>query len=257
MPDVTISPQTPPTTVNEFHSSKTPVTNAEFAEFVRDGGYTFQEFWTENDALAVDATKDREPNYDPSQSWSWAQKHDVQMPVMWQTSNCSQTGLAVRTLCDGPIAFEEGSGDWPAMVTLYEAEAFCRWKGNGARIMSELEYSAHFTNDQDFRRAANKGNSNWKYRGFVPVGSMDDQTGLGIYDMVGNGWEWTSTVFDGYPGFQPLPNYPEYSTDFFDGRHFVLKGAGPFSGSSYIRSSFRNFFQPNYRHCMAKFRLCW
>ena len=179
---------------------------------------------------------------------------------MWEVTNKelgNKGSLSVRTLCDGPVSFEEGSCEWPAMVTLYEAKAFCRWRGGGSRIMTELEYQAHFTDDSDFKKAAYNGNNNWKYRGFVPVGGMDDSTGYGCHDLVGNGWEWTTSIFEEFPNFQPLPIYPEYSTDFFDGKHYVLKGAGPFSAASYTRRSFRNFFQPNYRHCMAKFRLCW
>lgn len=246
--------------VDEFITSKKPVTNAEFVDFVRDGGYSFKEFWTESDGCAADGTNVyKEGEGDESKSWTWAQKHGVKMPVMWEASNsmCAGSNVYVRTLCDGPVSLEDGSGEWPVMVTLYEARAFCRWRGNGARIMTELEYQAHFADNSDFNRAAYYGNNNWKYRGFVPVGSMNDSTGYGCYDLVGNGWEWTSTMFDGHPNFRPLPTYPEYSTDFFDGKHYVLKGAGPFSASSYIRSSFRNFFQPNYPHAMAKFRLCW
>ena len=48
-----------------------------------------------------------------------------------------------------------------------------------------------------------------------------------MHDLVGNGWEWTSTEFAPFPGFTVLPSYPEYSADFFDGEHYVMKGASP------------------------------
>ena len=54
----------------------------------------------------------------------------------------------------------------------------------------------------------------------IPV----DEGAPGIQQMVGNGWEWTSTVFAPFPGFQPFPFYPNYSEPFFDGQHYVLKG---------------------------------
>ena len=48
---------------------------------------------------------------------------------------------------------------------------------------------------------------------------------------------------------------PEYSQDFFDGKHFVVKGAGPFTSQLLIRPSLRNWYQPNYEHVIAKFRV--
>ena len=86
----------------------------------------------------------------------------------------------------------ELSGDWPAIVTLYEAIAYCNWVGNGARVMTEEEYHAIFNNDDElFAHAARHGNNNWKFRSCVPVGTMDDgveRNGGSIYDLVGNGW---------------------------------------------------------------------
>ncbi len=56
-------------------------------------------------------------------------------------------------------------------------------------------------------------------------------------------------------GFQVDPLYPEYSADFFDGNHYVLKGAGPYTHPSLRRDSFRNFYQRQYPYVLAKFRL--
>ncbi len=56
-------------------------------------------------------------------------------------------------------------------------------------------------------------------------------------------------------GFRPDPGYPEYSTNFFDGCHFVLKGSGPYTHPSVRRDSFRNFYQRQYPYVLAKFRL--
>jgi formylglycine-generating enzyme required for sulfatase activity len=77
----------------------------------------------------------------------------------------------------------------------------------------------------------------------------------GIQQMIGNGWEWTSTVFEPFPGFTPLPSYPEYSADFFDGQHYVMKGASPATGRELLRASFRNWFRPQYPYMYATFRL--
>jgi formylglycine-generating enzyme required for sulfatase activity len=72
--------------------------------------------------------------------------------------------------------------------------------------------------------------------------------------MIGNGWEWTSTPFAPFPGFERFPFYPGYSADFFDNKHYVLKGASPRTPSRFTRPTFRNWFQPLYPYIYAGFR---
>ena len=89
----------------------------------------------------------------------------------------------------------------------------------------------------------------------VPAGSRPGgASAWGIHDLVGNGWEWTSTVFAPFAGFSPLPSYPEYSADFFDGEHFVMKGASPATPRELVRPGFRNWFRPRYPYAYAGFR---
>ena len=73
--------------------------------------------------------------------------------------------------------------------------------------------------------------------------------------MAGNGWEWTSTPFAPFPGFAPFPFYQNYSEPFFDGRHYVLKGASPRTAACFLRPSFRNWFRPSYPYVYATFRM--
>jgi formylglycine-generating enzyme required for sulfatase activity len=61
-------------------------------------------------------------------------------------------------------------------------------------------------------------------------------------------------VFEGFPGFSPMPSYPVYSSDFFDGKHFVMKGASPATAKELLRPSFRNWFRGNYPYVYATFR---
>ena len=63
---------------------------------------------------------------------------------------------------------------------------------------------------------------------------------------MGNGWEWTSDVFRPFDGFVPMASYPEDSADFFDGQHYVLKGASPVTDRHLVRAGFRNWFRPRY-----------
>ena len=75
-----------------------------------------------------------------------------------------------------------------------------------------------------------------------------------MHDLVGNGWEWTSTIFSPFEGFEAMPSYPQYSADFFDDAHFVMKGASPVTARELLRASFRNWFRPHYPYVYAGFR---
>lgn len=77
---------------------------------------------------------------------------------------------------------------------------------------------------------------------------------FGVRGLLGNGWQWTRTPFAPFAGFTPLPFYPGYSANFFDGKHVVMKGAGPRTAPAFLRASFRNWFQPHYPHVHAAFR---
>ena len=75
-----------------------------------------------------------------------------------------------------------------------------------------------------------------------------------MLDLLGNGWEWTRTIFAPFPGFAPYPFYPGYSANFFDGKHYVMKGGSPRTAACMLRRSFRNWFQGHYQHAYATFR---
>ena len=77
-----------------------------------------------------------------------------------------------------------------------------------------------------------------------------------VLDLEQGGWEWTSTPFAPLKGFEAMSEYPEYSTDFFDGCHYVVKGSSPYTHASLIRRSFRNYYQKEYPYVFAKFRMC-
>ncbi len=131
----------------------------------------------------------------------------------------------------------------PVYVTHEEATAYARWKG--ARLPTEAEWHRAAGEDQ--------GNYGFEHWDPVDVGSYPPNA-HGIYDLVGNGWEWTSTPFGPFDGFAPMASYRVYSADFFDNAHFVMKGASPVTPRELIRPSFRNWFRPNYPYVYATFR---
>jgi formylglycine-generating enzyme required for sulfatase activity len=135
----------------------------------------------------------------------------------------------------------------PVYVTHDEATAYATWKG--ARLPTEAEF------DRAAYGAAQtqEGNFDAQHWDPVPAGSYAPN-GFGIHDLIGNGWEWTSSLFAPFDGFEPMPSYPQYSVDFFDGAHYVLKGASPATARALVRRSFRNWFRPSYPYVYATFR---
>jgi gamma-glutamyl hercynylcysteine S-oxide synthase len=153
--------------------------------------------------------------------------------------------------------------DWPVYVTWAEADAYARW--SGGRLPTEPEYHrAAFGTPSGVERyypwgdeAASARHGNFDFRRFDPVDVGSHPAGAsawGVQDLAGNGWEWTSTVFSGFTGFQPLASYPEYSADFFDGEHYVMKGASPATARELLRPGFRNWFRPRYPYVYGTFR---
>lgn len=162
----------------------------------------------------------------------------------------------------GIFALEPLPLDAPVYVTQQEAGAYAAWKGKRLPTEAEFHRAAFGTPGGDERAhpwgedlaGATRGNFDFASLDPVPAGSYAPSA-WGVYDLVGNGWEWTSTHFDGFPGFEPMPSYRLYSADFFDRAHFVLKGASPVTAKELVRRSFRNWFRPNYPYVYATFRL--
>ncbi len=152
---------------------------------------------------------------------------------------------------------------WPVYVTQSQAGAYAAW--HGARLPTEAEYHrAAFGTPSGEERAFPWGDDapmpahgNFDFRRFdpEPVGiSPAGASAWGVHDLVGNGWEWTSTPFKALPGFAPMASYPPYSADFFDGEHFIVKGASPVTNRHHVRRSFRNWYRPDYPYVYATFR---
>jgi iron(II)-dependent oxidoreductase len=162
-------------------------------------------------------------------------------------------------------AFEEIAlpRSWPVYVSHDQAEAYAQW--TGMRLPSEAEYHrAAFGTPSggerpfpwgDERPTPSHGNFDFERFEPEPVDAHPRGTSAwGVADLVGNGWEWTSTPFGPLPGFEPMASYPRYSTDFFDGKHYVMKGASPVTAAELIRRSLRNWFYGDYPYMYAKFR---
>jgi iron(II)-dependent oxidoreductase len=140
--------------------------------------------------------------------------------------------------------------DAPVYVTKCQAEAYATWRRSA------------LPTEAQFHRAAEglppSRNLDFRHWDPIPVTADDTlapQTDAAPAQLTGNGWEWTNTVFSPFPGFAPLPYYTNYSAPFFDGQHYVLKGASPRTARRFARPSFRNWFRPSYPYIYATFRL--
>src|SRR3989441_6541184 len=226
--------------VPAFTIDSTPVTNQQFRYFVDSGAYDQKALWSDLD-------------------WAWKNRVGLNAPLCW----IRQDGAWLyRTMFDG-IPFSDAS-DWPVYVSLAEAQAYARW--SGARLPTEAEFHRAAYGDPngderpfpwgDEPPTARHGNFDFVRWSPDPVGSHPDgMSAWGGHELVGNGWEWTESVFGPFPGFTAhIPGYPGYSADFFDGKHYVLKGASWATAANLIRPSFRNWYQARYPYVFAKFR---
>lgn len=141
--------------------------------------------------------------------------------------------------------------DAPVWVTWMQANSYANWRGLSLPSEAQWQRAAALTRPDP-------AGDNFGYVRWDPIAV--DARANGHEDgapaqMIGNGWEWTRDVFAPFQGFCAHPYYSGYSADFFDGQHYVMKGASPRTARLLTRSSFRNWFRPDYPYMYAGFRL--
>jgi len=223
--------------VPAFSVDQYKVTNGRYLEFMRAGGYESRHLWTVDD-------------------WDWKSKQGISHPSFWR-----RTGEAwiYRGMFDErPLPL-----DWPVYVSHAEASAYARWAGKSLPSEAEWHRAAYGTAEGRERAypwgsappAPALGNFDFYRWDPAPVHAFAaGKSAFGVHDLVGNGWEWTSTPFAPFPGFEPFPFYRGYSANFFDGKHFVMKGASARTAACMLRPTFRNWFQAHYQYMYAGFR---
>jgi len=215
--------------VPAFAVDKYKVSNQQFLEFIRAGGYQNRKLWTDSD-------------------WAWRSKHDISHPVFWRRSG--DQWLYRTMFADIPLPLS-----WPVYASHAEASAYARWAGKSLPTEAQWHRAAFGAPEGAEGPRRRLGNFDFASWDPAPVSAHPaGQSAFGVVETVGNGWEWTSTVFGPFPGFKPFPFYLGYSADFFDGKHFVMKGASPRTAACMLRRSFRNWFQPHYQYVYAGFR---
>jgi iron(II)-dependent oxidoreductase len=221
--------------LDAFSIACRPVTNAEFAAFVEDGGYHRDDLWSQ---------AGRE----------WLAASGAEHPVYWQRAG----GGWKRRRFDRFVPLRERE---PVVhVNAFEAEAYCAWAGR--RLPTEAEWEVAAGGPQHWRYP-------WGERPWTPLdANLDARYGdvcevdafpqsaspFGCVQMLGNVWEWTASPFLPYPGFAPDP-YKEYSQPWF-GTHRSLRGGAWSTRARMISTRWRNFYLPHRRDVIAGFRTC-
>jgi ergothioneine biosynthesis protein EgtB len=201
-----------------FALADRPVTNAEFAEFIRAGGYERPELWM-------------------SDGWATVQTQDWTHPLYWSESLDSEFTLSGERSLDPDVPVSH--------VSWYEAEAFARWAD--ARLPTEAEWEVVAS------RQPLEGN--FLERELFHPQAPSSKDGAGPVQMFGDLWEWTASPYSPYPGFQPLKGaLGEYNGKFMVNQ-FVLRGGSCATPRSHVRASYRNFFYPHMRWQFGGIRL--
>ncbi len=228
--------------VAPFRMARAPVTNAEFAAFVADGGYERQDFWG-------------------ADGWRWRTGTGANHPVFWRPDG---GGWQLRRF----DRWRDLPPDEPVIhVNWHEASAWCRWAGR--RLPSEAEWEFAATMREASGRSLVKARYPWgadlpeprhaNLDGFAlgPVdvaAHADGDSFWGCRQMLGNVWEWTADTFGPFPGFSP-DDYKEYSEPLF-GDTKVLRGGAWTTRARLANPNYRNYFGPERRDVFVGFRTC-
>jgi iron(II)-dependent oxidoreductase len=223
--------------VPSFKIDRAPVTNAQYLEFIDAGGYDDPRHWT-------------------GDGWKWRQESGSTHPGFWKREGSAwaidRYGRYVPVAADEPVQH----------VCWYEADAFAHWAGKRLPTEAEWEKAASWSPDGHKRRFpwgdAEPGpahaNVDQRHFGPAPVGAYPDGvSAYGCHQMIGDVWEWTSSDFQPYPGYEWFP-YREYSEVFYGTEYKVLRGGSWATHTTAIRNTFRNWDYPIRRQIFCGFR---
>jgi iron(II)-dependent oxidoreductase len=218
-----------------FRLALTPATNADWLEFMDAGGYRRDELWS-------------------PEGWRWCQEEQIERPLHWtEDGRLWRLGELVDIDPEVPVMH----------ISWFEADAFATF--HGLRLPSEYEWELAATLDpaSGLQRPMPWGsepvsrawaNLDQVSGGPLAPASFDGATRGGLRSMIGDVWEWTSSWFEGYPGFAAYP-YHEYSAPFFGERYRVLRGGSWATRPRVASTTFRNWDLPQRRQIFAGVRL--
>lgn len=226
--------------LEEYRIGAAPVSNAEFLEFVEAGGYRTREYWSDAGWAFINEQGIEAPKY-------WFRDDDG----AWHTRSMN---ITERLNPRRPVIH----------VCRHEADAYCRFVGLRLPTEAEWERAASWDAENGRKLLYPWGDEPW-----TPEKANLDVTGwgaaeigaypagvspVGCHQMIGDVWEWVSSDFTPYPGFEAFP-YDEYSKIFFGSDYTVLRGGSWAVRPGAIRNTFRNWDYPIRRQIFSGFRL--
>ncbi|MBT8487717.1 MAG: ergothioneine biosynthesis protein EgtB [Gemmatimonadetes bacterium] len=224
--------------LNPFAIDVHPVTNGAYLDFIEDGGYDDPAHWAQ-------------------EGWAWRREEAVDAPKYWVRA---ENGWSERFM-DRLGALDPSRP--VCHVCYWEADAYARWAGK--RLPTEFEWEAAASWDPASNRRSPypwgdeepsplQANLDALVFETTPVGAYPSgASALGCWDMLGNVWEWTSSDFHAYPGYQMFP-YPEYSEAFYGPDFKVLRGGSWATRFGAVRNTFRNWDYPVRRQIFSGLR---
>jgi ergothioneine biosynthesis protein EgtB len=209
-----------------FALARRLATCGEYAEFIAEGGYLRPELWL-------------------SDGWDAVERNHWRAPLYWSLDpKGSQHSWRIFTL-RGELSVEQMAHLPVSHVSFYEADAFARWSGK--RLATELEWEVATEGKALIGNLLDSGLLH-------PAGAGLDAESC-MAQQFGDCWEWTSSAYLGYPGYQPPAGaLGEYNGKFMSGQ-MVLRGGSCVTPEAHIRASYRNFFAPETRWQFSGIRL--
>ncbi len=211
--------------VGEFKTSKYLVSNEEFMQFVDDDGYEKREYWDE-------------------EGLEYLKNSNAKFPIFWLKEDGVYRYRSLSKITDMPM-------NHPVEVNALEAEAFCRYKSSkdslNYTLPSEAEYRAIYkhSNLQDLPEFHESG-ANLNFYHYSSSCPVDEFSFNGIYDVVGNVWQWSSTPIFAFDGFKIHEAYDDFSVPTFDGKHALILGSSWASSGNLIMKHSRYAFRKHF-----------